>query len=269
MQRGLGVVLEVLDKGAPSDEHPTPLLFVHGAFHGAWCWDEHFLDFFAARGYHALALNLRGHADSPSPTPLNECSVADYVDDVHTVAAGLATPPVVIGHSMGGFVVQKYLAAHDAPAGVLVASAPPRGLFRAVARIVRTHPRHCARSRSLGRPLEFFGAPPIARALFYSPDTPEELVVRYVGRLQEESTRVLYRDLTFGDLVRPKEVTAPVLVLGAELDGFFNRQEVTATARAYSTAAEFFPAMGHNMMLEVGWASVASRIDSWLTARQL
>jgi pimeloyl-ACP methyl ester carboxylesterase len=262
-------VLEVIDKGTASDQHPTPLLFVHGAFHGAWCWDEHFLDFFAARGYRALALNLRGHAASPSPTPLNECSVADYVDDVHAVAAGLPTPPVVIGHSMGGFVVQKYLAAHDAPAGVLVASAPPRGLVRAVARIVRTHPRHCARSRSLGRPLEFFGTPPIARALFYSPGTPEELVSRYVGRLQEESTRVLYRDLTFGDLARPKDVRAPVLVLGAELDGFFNRQEVLATARAYRTAAEFFPAMGHNMMLEDGWAAVADRIDTWLTARQL
>ena len=29
------------------------LLFVHGAWHGAWCWAEHFLDFFAAQGYAA------------------------------------------------------------------------------------------------------------------------------------------------------------------------------------------------------------------------
>lgn len=256
-------VLDVIDKGP---REATPLLFVHGAFHGAWCWDEHFLDFFAARGYRALALNLRGHANSPSPTPLHKCTVADYVEDVHTVATGLPTPPVVIGHSMGGFVVQKYLAAHDAPAGVLVASAPPYGLVRAVSRIVANHPRHCARTRSLRRPLDFFATPPIARALFYHPGTPEELVTRYVALLQDESTRVLYRDLTFGDLARPKQVTAPVLVLGAELDGFFSRREVAATARAYRTEAEFFPAMGHNMMLEAGWASVATRIDTWLRA---
>src|ERR1700712_347261 len=198
--------VEVLDRGEAGDRHRTPLLFVHGAFHGAWCWDEHFLGFFADRGYRALALNLRGHGKSPTPTPLNQCSVAHYVDDVHAVAQGLPTPPVVIGHSMGGFVVQKYLAAHPpavppgfpappvvighsmggfvvqkylaahpAPAGVLVASAPPRGLVPAIARIIRQHPRHSSRTRSLDKPLEFFGAPEIARALFYSPVTPTEL----------------------------------------------------------------------------------------------
>jgi pimeloyl-ACP methyl ester carboxylesterase len=258
--------IDVIDKGPPEGR---PLLFVHGAFHGAWCWDEHFLDFFAERGYRALALNLRGHADSPSPTPLNDCSVADYVDDVHTVATALPTSPVVIGHSMGGFVVQKYLAAHDAPAGVLVASAPPYGLVRAMTRIVATHPRHCARTRSLRRPVDFFGTPEIARALFYHPATPQDLVDAYVGRLQDESTRVLYRDLTFGDLVRPKRVTAPVLVLGAELDGFFSRREVVATARAYRAVAEFIPSMGHNMMLETNWAMVATRIHTWLRDRSL
>jgi pimeloyl-ACP methyl ester carboxylesterase len=261
--------VEVLDRGEAGDRHRTPLLFVHGAFHGAWCWDEHFLGFFADRGYRALALNLRGHGNSPTPTPLNRCSVAHYVDDVHAVARGLPTPPVVIGHSMGGFVVQKYLAAHPAPAGVLVASAPPRGLVPAIARIIRQHPRHSSRTRSLDKPLEFFGTPEIARALFYSPATPTELITRYVDRLQDESTRVLYRDLTFRDLARPHRVTAPMLVLGAELDGFFSMREVQATARAYRTTAEFFPAMGHNMMLEPGWAAVADRVDTWLRGQGL
>jgi hypothetical protein len=44
---------------------------------------------------------------------------------------------------------------------------------------------------------------------------------------------------------------------------------VRRTARAYRTEAEFFPAMGHDMMLEPGWASVAERIDMWLTAQGL
>ena len=66
-------MLEVIDKGSSSESHPTPLLFVHGAWHGAWCWDEYFLDFFAYRGYRALAVSLRGHGNSPSPTPLRGC----------------------------------------------------------------------------------------------------------------------------------------------------------------------------------------------------
>jgi hypothetical protein len=35
------------------------LLFLHGSFHGAWCWAEHFLPYFCEMGYPAIALNWR------------------------------------------------------------------------------------------------------------------------------------------------------------------------------------------------------------------
>ena len=73
-----GGMIELIDKGSPSDTHPTPLLFVHGGWHAAWCWDEHFLEFFAAAGYRAIALSLRGHGGSPTTKPLSNCSIADY-----------------------------------------------------------------------------------------------------------------------------------------------------------------------------------------------
>src|ERR1700756_1113249 len=114
-------MLEVIDKGSATESHPVPLLFVHGAWHAAWCWDEHFLDFFADSGFRAVALSLRNHGDSQRRKP-RTCSMVDYVNDVDSVAATLPTKPVVIGHSMGGLVVQKYLEKHSAPAGVLLAS---------------------------------------------------------------------------------------------------------------------------------------------------
>jgi pimeloyl-ACP methyl ester carboxylesterase len=46
-------MLELIDKGSCSDAHPPPLLFVHGAWHAAWCWDENFLGFFADMGFRA------------------------------------------------------------------------------------------------------------------------------------------------------------------------------------------------------------------------
>jgi len=260
---------EVIAKGVATGRHPVPLLFVHGAFHGAWCWDAHFLDFFADHGYHALALNLRGHGAGPPCPPLNRCTVSDYVDDVRTVAAGLPEPPVLIGHSMGGFVVQKYLAAHYAPAGVLLASAPPRGLLPAMVRVALRNARYSGRPSAVRRPLLFFGTPAVSRATFYCAGTPAELVARYTSLLQDESIRVLYRDLLYADLARPDRVTAPMLVLGADLDGFFTRRQVLATARAYGADAHLFPAMGHNMMLEPGWQGVAERIDAWLTRLRL
>lgn len=37
-----------------------PLVFVHGSFHAAWCWAEHFLPFFSQNGYDCYALSLLG-----------------------------------------------------------------------------------------------------------------------------------------------------------------------------------------------------------------
>lgn len=48
--------LEVISKLASSNAHAMPLLFIHGAWHAAWCWNVHFLDFFAKNGFHAHAL---------------------------------------------------------------------------------------------------------------------------------------------------------------------------------------------------------------------
>jgi pimeloyl-ACP methyl ester carboxylesterase len=258
-----GGVLEVIDKGCVSESHPAPLLFVHGAWHAAWCWDEHFLSFFADRGYRALALSFRGHGNSPTDKPLRSCSVADYIADVSSVAAGLPTPPVVIGHSMGGLIVQKYLEAHQAPAGVLLTSMPPQGNLGSALRWIRKRPSHFAKMAITGKALPYIGTPELARERFFSPHTPENDVVAYAARLQEDSARIGI-DCALLRLPRPKRVTTPLLVLGADEDGAHTREEVMDTARAYGTDAEFFPDMGHDMMLEPGWEDVAERIDAWL-----
>jgi hypothetical protein len=53
--------LEVIDKRRGSDSHLAPPLFVSWrGWHAAKCWDEHLLNFFADKGYRALAVNLRG-----------------------------------------------------------------------------------------------------------------------------------------------------------------------------------------------------------------
>jgi pimeloyl-ACP methyl ester carboxylesterase len=258
--------LEVVDKGSPTAEHPTPLLFVHGAWHAAWCW-EHFLDFFADKGYHALALSLRGHGGSATSNPLRGCSLADYVDDVESVAATLLATPVVIGHSLGGFVVQKYLESNDAPAGVLVASAPPQGTRGVTMRLLRRHPWLVTRSNITGDFVHGFNRPAVVRELFYSAQTPESDVARYAALLGNESQRATLDALVLNRL-KPAQVTARLLVLGAVHDGCFTPAEVDATARAYGTSAEFFD-MGHNMMVEPGWPAVAERIHNWLGGRGL
>lgn len=50
--------LEVIDKGVCTPAHPALLLSVHGAWHGAWCWDEYLVsccDMMLEPGWAALA----------------------------------------------------------------------------------------------------------------------------------------------------------------------------------------------------------------------
>jgi pimeloyl-ACP methyl ester carboxylesterase len=256
-------VLEVIDKGYVSEAHPVPLLFVHGAWHAAWCWDEYFLRFFADKGYRALAVSFRGHGGSPTSKPLRNCTVNDYVEDVWSVAETLPTRPVIIGHSMGGLIVQKYLELHDSPAGVLMASIPPQGNLGNALRWIRRHPWDFTKMIITGKALPYISTPQLAREKFFSAHTPDSLVLDCAARLQEDSSRIGIDCLVLS-LPRPKRVTTPLLVLGAHDDGAHTRNEVRATARAYRTEAEFFPDMGHNMMLEPGWEAVAERIHTWL-----
>ncbi len=260
-------MLEVIDKGSCSDVHPVPLLFVHGGWHAAWCW-EHFLDFFADAGYRAVALSLRGHGASLTTKPLRSCSITEYVDDVRATADNLGGQPVLIGHSLGGFVVQRYLENHSAPAAVLVGSVPPQGVLGLALRVWHHHPWVSIRAFAGGTLVEFINTAALAREFLFCGVTPETIVESCMSRAQPESIRASAVDPMFRR-VKTKRVRTPMLVLGAEHDGFVSNADVRATARAYRTEPEFFPGMGHNMMLEPGWADVAQRIRAWLEARDL
>lgn len=52
--------LEVLCHAPERATHDHPLLFVHGAYVSAWCWEEHFLPWFARRGWPASGALLAG-----------------------------------------------------------------------------------------------------------------------------------------------------------------------------------------------------------------
>ena len=119
--------LEVVTKAPESTAHSTPILFVHGMWHAAWCWAEHFLPYFARRGYRCYALSLRGHGSSDGHKRLRWTSLTDYVSDVRQVVRRIQPALALVGHSMGGMVVQEMLELNGAPAAVLLASAPPGG----------------------------------------------------------------------------------------------------------------------------------------------
>jgi len=237
----------------------TGILLVHGAWHGPWCWD-HFAVRLSECGHDVRAVQLRGHDQRPDRIWHR---VRSYVDDLARAAAAFPDHPVIVGHSLGGLVVQKYLERNAAPAAVLMASIPPGGTIGLTTRLIARHPLVFAKANLLLSLRPFVGTAALVRELFFTADTPQETVDACLARLQDESYPA-YLDTMLLALPRPRRVAAPVLVLGAGKDGVFTIDEVRRTARAYRSEAEIFPRMGHDMMLDVGWQQVADRIDAWV-----
>jgi len=254
--------LEILSRAPSGRAKDTPLLFIHGAFTGAWCWEEHFLPFFAEAGYAAYAVSLSGHGHSRGRDYLDSLSIADYVADVVEAAAGLPAPPVLIGHSMGGFVVQKYLEEHAAPGAVMMCSVPPQGLMSASFGLMFSQPDLM---RDLNR---LMGGGAVALeslrdALFAQPVGMDDLA-RFYRWSQPESHRAIW-DMTLFNLPHPARIgDLPLLVVGAEHDHLIPPALVQMTAERYGVAAEIFPGIGHGLMLERDWRQVAERIRNWL-----
>jgi len=258
--------LELISRFPSGARRATPLLCVHGAWHGAWCWDAHFLGYFAQQGYAAHALSLRGHGLSEGRDRLRWTRIADYVEDVAAIVRQLDAAPVLIGHSMGGLVVQKYLEAHAAPGAVLLAAVPPSGVLTTTLRIAARHPALFALANLRLSLLPLVSTPALAREAFFSDALSQTQVAEYTSRLQDESYFGFLDMLAF-NLPRPASVSAPLLVLGAQHDTIFSPHQIEATARAYGTKAEMFADMAHDMMLEPGWQLVADRILGWLRER--
>ena len=89
-----------------------PILLVHGAWHGAWCWEGNYLDYFAEAGHETWALDLSGHGGSSNTKPLRLTTIGDYIKDVMAVINAMPEAPILIGHSMGGLVCQHLSLIH-------------------------------------------------------------------------------------------------------------------------------------------------------------
>ncbi|MBC8033132.1 MAG: alpha/beta hydrolase [Chitinophagaceae bacterium] len=79
-------------------------LFIHGAWHGAWCWDK-VIPLVQANGHKAIAIDLPGHGHYIGRTL--DFSLEDYVDEVVKTANDQMGPVILVGHSMSGIVISQ------------------------------------------------------------------------------------------------------------------------------------------------------------------
>ncbi len=80
----------------------STFVLVHGAWHGGWCWYK-VAALLRQKGHTVLAPDLPGHGRDQ--TPINQVSMGSYAQRVADVMRSVGEPVILVGHSMGGFVI--------------------------------------------------------------------------------------------------------------------------------------------------------------------
>ncbi|QKT13245.1 alpha/beta hydrolase [Rhodococcus sp. W8901] len=256
--------LELIHRKPAGTPNGPPILLVHGGWGGAWCWEYGFIDKLTGLGWEVYALSLRGHGKSEGRDKLRWASIKNYVDDVRSVADSLPTPPLIVGHSMGAFVLQRYLTkGHPAAAVVLLSSVPAAGIRGFTKRLIRRHPVLWLRCNLTLSLMPIIEKPEHFREWVLGPETTEERVLELHSHVQDESYRAVV-DMTFALPPRRKNIPAiPMTVIAGENDAIVTVKEARRTARRFGVTADVVPGMPHGLF-EPQWRDeVAERVDKF------
>ncbi|MDF3843007.1 alpha/beta hydrolase [Pseudomonas citronellolis] len=243
------------------DQTRVPLLLVHGICHNSQCWDTNYAGFFTARGRDVYTLSLRGHgADRRC---LDQYCLEDYVDDVLAALAQLDGKAVLIGHSMGGALVQKAMsrASEKIAAVVLLASMVP-GSMTALEKLLLLRKPSCVLALKRLLAGQSLSPKQINRLPFFMGRLNEQQIPCVARWLQPESKKAL-REL--GNFTTQGGAQPfPLLVLGSRQDYLFGASTLQRMAAHYQTSAIILEQGCHDLMLDPDWFCSATCIADWL-----
>jgi pimeloyl-ACP methyl ester carboxylesterase len=124
-------------------------------------------------------------------------SVRDYADDVSALVESLDSPPLVVGHSLGGLVAQL-VAARTRHAGLVAATpAPAAGIFAIYPGTIRVFSGHYLQRRPWTEPL--YPTPWKTFRRYVANTTDEPLARDLYSILVCESGRVTYVEIPASD----------------------------------------------------------------------
>ena len=228
------------------------VLFIHGGFHGAWCWAP-FLGFFEKRRVPAAALDLPGHGGLAPPTNYTSLGVAEMAAEITQAARSLGGDIILAGHSLGALAAMAAAAQVKPRALVLLAPAPPANVT----------------GIKLLPPLPADGPiapPPEARARKWLLGDTKADIAPYLARLCPESPAFLNDLYNRKIAVDPASVQGPTLCLSGELDDspLHPRGQDEAVASFFGTEFHQILGAGHCLMLGDSSETAASVLLAWL-----
>jgi pimeloyl-ACP methyl ester carboxylesterase len=260
--------LHTLHRPAKKHNGHPPLVFVHGGYVHGGCWDVNFMPHFNTLGYHCHAIDLSGHGQSEGRERLNSYDLNHYAADVAQVVASLPVPPVLIGHSMGALVVQRYLEKGKAAAVIMMAPVPTTGLAGCSAQLAHKQPDFLVEAARAVRGKYTENTKRVMREVYFSPDVTAEQFASFQPLVQDESMTAVTEMMALAWRPpmrgRPK---IPALVMGGELDALFPSNQLYFTASGWNAETCVIPRAGHMMMMEPHWAAAADKIASFLDRR--
>jgi pimeloyl-ACP methyl ester carboxylesterase len=236
------------------------ILFIHGAFTRGTRWRP-WIRYFTAAGYRCYAPSLPAH-DPPDPVALARLTFADYVEAIARLQQTFATPPIVIGHSMGGLIAQHIAARADCAALILISSTPPWRTNGT--RYALPYLWSYVLPVLTGRPIK--ASPRAALNLVLHDLTPAEQ--REHAPLFAFESGKAYRTVVFGrGRLEPDAVDCPVLCINGGKDRLLAPSVGTKLASFYDADHMVFASHGHSLVAESLIATVAEPVRAWL-ARQ-
>lgn len=223
------------------------------------------MDDFAEKGYEVHALSSPAHGGSdPVRGHINLHSLGDYVRALGQVVDSISPRPIVIGHSMGGAILQKYLENHTLPGAVLLASIPAGGIFGFFVRQLVRYPDLLLPLLMLNT-YGYIKTPERAKAQFLGPDSTIEPVA-FHRKLQRESLLIAMQTMfSYANRAKILQGKTPILALAGERDMIFTVEEEKKTAARYEVPLQVFERQGHNLMIEPRSHEIADVVDNWVT----
>jgi alpha-beta hydrolase superfamily lysophospholipase len=249
------------------------IIFVHGAWVTPLCW-RYFVPHFADRGYHtstpAWPFKDRAVGDQlacPDPR-LAKVGIPEIVERYQSIIQSQPKPPILIGHSFGGLIVQLLLDRGFGAAGIAISSVPPRG-------VLALGPSPWSAAKKLWT---LFGSRPRWRTILSPPerDAEEKALRKAQGiefHLVPESRRIFWQLLTSAAEVNfrnPKRAPLLLVACGKDLCIPAEAQRRNFERyRAYPARTDFelFPDLTHLGIAEPGHDALAAFCAAWAEDR--